>query len=107
MSQTLREMQMLIAAGDVEVSDHGDNKLAAERLSLRDLIGSIQYAIVVEDYPNYAKGPCVLVLQRNALDEPVHALWGIRKNTERPAVLITVYRPDPSRWSSDFLRRRT
>ena len=105
MSVTLPAIQRLIVAGDVEVSNHGDEELAAENISLRELLNGIQSATVVEDYPTYPKGPCVLVLQRDGSGRPVHVLWGLRKNTSRPAVLITAYVPDPARWSSDFLKR--
>jgi len=69
------------------------------------VIAGLGAAIAVEEYPTYAKGPCVLVLQRDGADKPLHVLWGIRSEQTEPAVLITAYRPDPDRWSTDFLRR--
>jgi len=70
------------------------------------LIVGLSTAVVVEDYPNYAKGPCVLVLQQDATDQPVHVLWGIPAGQSSPAVLITAYRPDPNRWDETWLKRK-
>ncbi len=107
MSATLAALQKLIAAGDVEVSLHGAKELTADKISVRDVLSGVQSATVVEDYPDYPKGPCVLVLQHDSARRALHVLWGLRKNTVRPAVLITAYIPDPTRWSPDYLRRRT
>ncbi len=37
---------------------------------------------------------------------PVHAVWGVPKGTDYPAVLVTAYRPDPGKWTEDFLGRK-
>ena len=106
MSETLTRVQQLIAQGKVRASQHGYNELAKDRLFYEELISGVGGAIVVEDYPQYAKGPCVLVLQSDPRGLPVHVLWGIYAGTTEPAVLVTAYRPDPSRWDSGFLRRQ-
>jgi hypothetical protein len=106
MSATLTAVQALVEAGDVIVSAHGEKELANDGIDITELTAAIRAALVVEEYPTYAKGPCVLVLQRDAAGRPVHVLWGIRKGTSRPAVVITAYRPDPVKWSADFLTRR-
>ena len=49
---------------------------------------------------------CGLVRQFDQGGRPIHAVWGIPKGETAPAVLITAYRPDPTRWTDDFLRRR-
>jgi hypothetical protein len=106
MSETFRLVRDLVARGDVRISEHGYDQLAEDGLFARDIIAGIHDAQLVEDYPEYGKGPCVLVLQRGQEDEPVHVVWGIPQGASTPAVLVTAYRPDPDRWKADFLERQ-
>lgn len=106
MSETFEKIRQLIERGEVLISDHGYDELAADGLFVKDVISTVAGAIVVEDYPTFAKGPCVLVLQKTLTGDPVHVVWGLPKGSLSPAVLVTAYRPDPKRWESDFLRRK-
>ncbi len=105
MSRTLDKIRWLINSGAVVISAHGYDELAEDAIVVRDLIAGIETALIVEDYPTYGKGPCVLVLEHDSSGKPVHVVWGIPREKDSPAVLITAYRPDPKRWSDDFLRR--
>lgn len=67
---------------------------------------SVQAAVVVEEYLNFPKGPCVLFLQKDRAGEPLHVVGGIPKGQDRPVVLVTAYRPDFERWDKTFTRRR-
>ena len=34
-------------------------------------------------------------------------LWGVPRNAASPAVVVTAYRPDPNRWTEDFVSRKS
>ena len=106
MSKTLRRVQQLVAKEEVRISVHGYNELADDGILATGVIAGVAEGVAVEDYPDYGKGPCVLVLQRDVAGKPVHAVWGIPGGAAGPAVLVTAYRPDPKRWTDDFLRRK-
>jgi hypothetical protein len=97
----------LVARGEVVISDHGYDELAADGILVRDILTGAREGKVIEEYPTYYRGPCVLVLQRDHEGKPVHVVWGIPSHAVAPAVVVTAYRPDASRWTSDFLRRRS
>jgi hypothetical protein len=105
MSDTLSNIIRLVIEGDVQISAHGYDELADDSIFVRDIILGIEDSSIVEDYPEFHKGPAVLVLQYDGEGNPIHVVWGISKGTVSPAVLVTAYRPDPARWSDDFLRR--
>ena len=106
MSQTMQQIRELVARREVQVSDHGYDELAEDNIFIDDIVAGIDGAVVVEDYPTYHKGPCVLVLQHDGQAQSIHVLWGIPKDAASPAVVVTAYRPDPERWSEDWLRRK-
>jgi hypothetical protein len=105
MSDSLDNIIKLVKKGELEISAHGYDELAADNIIVRDIIAGISSALLIEDYPNYHKGPAVLVLQQDRNGNSIHIVWGISKGTTAPAVLVTAYRPDPARWSDDFTRR--
>jgi hypothetical protein len=106
MSTTLEKVRRLVVHGELRISSHGYDQLADDGIYVRDVIASLSDAEEVEDYPDYAKGPCVLVLQQDRDGRPIHCVWGIPKALSTPAVLVTAYRPSPDRWTDDFRSRK-
>lgn len=106
MTETLDRVRRLVANGQVRISDHGYDGLMSDDILAKDILDGVGTAYVVEDYPNAAHGPAVLVLQYDQSGKPVHVLWGIPAGRDGPAVVVTGYRPDPARWSDDYLRRK-
>jgi len=105
LSEFLNRLRGLIDEGDVLISEHGHEELAEDYLTVKELIFGITKAVIVEEYLDYPKGPYLLLLQKDKFGEPVHAVWGIPRNKEKPAVLITAFRPDPQRWDHSYTRR--
>ena len=106
MSEFLELIRALIRAGEVRISEHGYDELAEDQLTAKEVVAGVQEAVVVEEYPNYPKGPSALLLQKDQMGESVHVVWGIPKGYDKPVVLVTAYRPDPERWSKNFTKRR-
>jgi Domain of unknown function (DUF4258) len=104
---TLERVKILVAEGNVRISEHGYDELADDDILATDVLDGVESAVLVEDYPDFHKGPSVLVLQWDTAKKPIHVLWGIPKGQTEPAVMVTAYRPDPGRWSSDFMRRKS
>lgn len=105
-SDFLQQLGSLVSQGEVLISEHGYEEAAADNIGIDDIMKGIANGQVIEHYPEYHKGPCVLLLQKDKTGKPVHVLWGIPTGCSSPAVVITAYRPDPARWSADFIRRK-
>ncbi|RPJ19799.1 MAG: DUF4258 domain-containing protein [Desulfobacteraceae bacterium] len=106
MSGTWDQILELLRKGEIRVSEHGYEELAADGIAVREIVAGALNAEVLEDYPSYPKGPCVLTIQKDRRGSPIHVVWGIPRGFSTPAVLVTAYRPDPERWEWDFRRRR-
>ena len=106
MSNTYEKIKKLITSGEVRVSEHGYDELVNDNLTVYEAVESISAAVVVEDYPNYPKGPTVLLLQSDKNEQAIHVVWGIPKGHQSPAVLVTAYRPDPTQWNTSFTKRK-
>jgi len=104
LSETFSQVKQAIQAGAVHVSVHARDEAAADELLLQDVESATLRGDCIEDYPSDPRGPSCLVFCEIA-GRPVHLLWGFDEVCLR-AILITVYRPDPDRWSSDFRTRR-
>jgi hypothetical protein len=106
MADTLTRVKMLAGEGNLRISAHGYDELAADDILVEEVLAGLATGILIEDYPTAAHGPCVLVLQKDAQQRSVHAVWGIPKDQDGPAVLVTAYRPDPSLWTADLTQRK-
>lgn len=83
---------------------------AVERMFERNIDVSaveevVQKGLVIESYPDDKPYPSYLALGFEANDtlKPLHVVYA--RNDEE-IIVITVYRPDPAKWSDDYTRRK-
>jgi hypothetical protein len=74
MSSTLARVKNLAEQRAVRISNHAYDELRNDDIRAGDLLLGLANAQVVEDYPDYALGPCVLVLQRDRDSRPVRVV---------------------------------
>jgi hypothetical protein len=105
LNQFLDRLRELISQGHILISDHGYDELSEDGITAGEVIEGIHDAVVIEEYPDYMKGPCILVLQKDRGSKPIHVVWGIPRGYNKPAVLVTAYRPNTERWDENFMKR--
>ena len=62
MDDIFHQIKQLIQAGSIRISEHGYDELSADNIYARDAVDGMTSGVVVEEYPDYPKGPSVLVL---------------------------------------------
>lgn len=100
-----QQIKKLVLVRDIVISAHGYDELIEDGIFINDILDSIEDSEIVEAYLQAYKGPTLLLLQRDAKQNPIHTVWGIAKGESSPAVLITAYLPDPKKWDKNFTRR--
>jgi len=94
-----------IRTNQVRITDHADQEAQADRLSFDEVFCSVIQGKVIEDYPDDVPVPSCLIYGDTFEGQPVHSGWAYN-DANQWAVLITVYRPDPTRWIDWQTRRR-
>ena len=93
-------------SGQVLWSTHAAQRLISHGLERRAVEDALAACTLIEDYPDgHRPLPDCLVLTRLEDGSPIHAVVAIDE-ARRRILVVTVYRPDPMRWSDDSKRRR-
>src|SRR3972149_3518694 len=101
----IKVIRQAIAAGQIRVTEHADEEMAADQLSLSDILDSARSGEVIEDYPLDHPLPSCLIYGQTSTGDHVHSVWAYNERTAG-AILITVYRPAPQRWVNWRTRKR-
>jgi hypothetical protein len=65
MNETFNGILDLVLKGEVRISEHAYDEMEQDGILARDVVSGASSGVVIEDYPDYPKGPCVLVLQHD------------------------------------------
>lgn len=83
---------------------HSVQRMFERRIAMHKLLGAIETGETIEDYSLEMPEPGRLILGFQG-KRPFHVV-----TSENPALneatIITVYHPDPDKWSKDYRRRR-
>lgn len=106
MAGLLEQIRSAVSKSEYRFSYHAVQAADEDGLLLAEIVEGVGAGEMIEEYPDHARGPCLLALQRDRSSKPVHVVWGFAAGTTTPAIIITVYRPDVLKWSVDFRTRR-
>jgi hypothetical protein len=74
-------------------------------LDEKDVTVLLAKGTIIEDYHDDFPFTSVLIIGVSNDNRPLHAVVGIDADMHR-LYLITIYEPDPEKWSDNFTRRR-
>lgn len=87
------------AERSVRYSDHAVREMIADMVERPQVEAVIRSGEIIEAYPEDKRGESCLMLGSG----PLHIVCAPKSDG---LVIITVYRPDPEKWSADFRIRR-
>jgi hypothetical protein len=101
----IADIRGAIQAGKIRITDHADEEAQNDKYSYDEIFYSVLTGKIIEGYPDDKPYPSCLIYGTTFKNEPVHSVWAYNEETKW-AVLVTVYKPDPSKWIN-WQRRRS
>ena len=99
----LERVRAQAIAENVRITQHAQQEMAEEDITLDEVLQTIASAQLLENYPEHRRGPCCLLNGRTTNGRPVHIVC----TTAQPAlIIITVYEPKPPKWVTPTQRRQ-
>jgi hypothetical protein len=102
--EVLDEIRTALSAQRYRISGHAADEMLADAIEEPQVVYATMAGEIIEDYPRAFPCPACLVLGWTPEGVPIHAVWAFDPATCY-TTLVTVYRPDPARWTADLRRR--
>jgi hypothetical protein len=83
---------------------HATQRMFGQRIDNNDVNNLIDKGTIIEEYRDDFPYPSVLLNGFTKDNRPLHAVIGIDAKAFR-LFIITIYRPDPKRWTDNFTKR--
>jgi len=99
----LTEIQTALRSTELSITLHAQQQMTARRIEVREVREALQSqkAEVIEDYPEDPRGPSCLIFGKTT-----HHVLHAHISYPPEIVVITAYKPNPTRWETDLKTRR-
>jgi len=92
LAAALDRIKSQAATGLLRVTQHAQQEMVAEEISLDEVLQAIERGKILEHYPEHRRGPCCLLGGLSDAGRPLHVVC----TTAQPLlVLVTIYQPKP------------
>ncbi len=99
----LKRIHAQAAAENVRITQHAQQEMVEEDITLNEVLEVIATGQILENYPEHRRGARCLLNGLTRGGRPIHIVC----TTARPVlILITVYEPKPPKWITPTQRRR-
>ena len=101
----IEQIRELAQQGKVRITLHARREMDNDMVFTNHVLEMLESSLteIVEDYPEDPRGHSHLLLGWLADEEPLHICCAMH---EDELIVITVYRPDPMLWESDWRKRK-
>jgi hypothetical protein len=99
----LKQIRIHAQAEQFRVTQHAQQEMAEEDITLADVLEAIDTGIILENYPQHQRAACCLITGQTTHNRHVHIVC---TTTGPTLIIITVYEPKPPKWPTPTERRR-
>ena len=90
-------------ADEVRLTQHAQQEMSEEQISLDETLEAILQGQVLEDYPKHRRGACCLIC---GFTQSGRALHVVCTTALAVLIIITVYEPTSPKWVTPWQRRQ-
>ncbi len=88
----LEQIRVQAAAENIRITQHAQQEMVEEDITLDEALQAIATGQIVENYPEHRRGACCLLNGMTRQSRPLHIVC----TTAQPVlIIITVYEPKP------------